>query len=430
MQQAFVTRSEGCVDVHVLPSDKYKMSSVWMQTERPLKRDGVTASVLLPHVLLRGTVRHPGPEELMQAFDDLYGASVSARPGKRGDLQTLELTLQAPADRFIGGGTRLFAAAMSLLGEVLAQPHLPDGAFPAAAVESEIELHRQRLENLINDKISYAMERCVEVLCEAEPCGISRLGYAADLDTITPRSLAGTHRDWLGGSPLHVYIVSPDEPDRIMDEAFAALQPLVNACETRSRSAVMTVSQPQVRDRAPRVVVERLDVNQAKLNMGLRTGIGFGSDDYPALLVYNGLLGAFEHSRLFVHVRERASLAYYASSRLDTLKGLIFIAAGIQESDYEKARAIIEAQLDALRRGEIGEDDMRFTKEGLIHQYLQSDDQPFTAAMMHMFARYCGRERTVESLMNAVLAVTVDDVVRVAEAVSLDAVYLLRNRED
>lgn len=429
MQQTFVTRSEGCVHVHVLPSDKYKMSSVWMQLERPLSRDEVTASVLLPHVLLRGTERHPSPEDLMQAFDDLYGASISARSGKRGDVQTIELTLQVPADRYVGEGVRLFASAMSLLGEVLTHPYLPDGEFSPSAVETEIELHRQRLENLINDKISYAMERCVEVLCEGEAYGIARLGYAADLAAITPRSLAETYRGWLASSPLHVYIVSADAPERVMDEVFAALQPLINACDARSaHPGVMTVSPPPS-GRDPRVVVERMEVNQAKLNMGLRTGVGFGSDDYPALLVYNGLLGAFEHSRLFVHVRERASLAYYASSRLDTLKGLIFIAAGIQESDYEKTSAIIEEQLAALRRGDVSEDDLRFTKEGLIHQYLQSDDQPFTSAMMHMFARFCGRERSVESLMDAVTAVTVDDVMRVAAAVSLDAVYLLRNEE-
>ncbi len=428
LQEVFVTRSEGDVHVHVLPSDKYKMSSVWIQMERPVSRTEVTASVLLPHVLLRGTERYQNPEDLMQAFDGLYGASISARAGKRGDFQTIELTLQVPADRYVGRGVRLFASAMNLLGDVLAHPHLPDGAFPRAAVESEIELHRQRLDNLVNDKISYAMERCVEVLCEGEAYGVSRLGYAADLPDITPQSLVDTYRLWLAGSPLHVYIVSPDDPERVTQEAFAALRPLVGACKTgAAATAVMTVSPAQQGPSAPRVVVERMDVSQAKLNMGLRTGVGFGSDDYPALLVYNGLLGAFEHSRLFVHVRERASLAYYASSRLDTLKGLIFIAAGIQESDYDKTRAIIEEQLAALRRGEVSEDDLRYTKEGLTHHYLQSDDQPFTSAMMHMFARFCGRERSVESLMDAVMRVTVADVVRVASNVSLDAVYLLQN---
>lgn len=431
MQEAFMTRSEGDVHVHVLSSDKYKMSSVWMQMERPVNRSEVTASVLLPHMLLRGTERYPNPEDLMQAFDDLYGASISARAGKRGDFQTIELTLQVPADRYVGKGVRLFASAMSLLGDVLAHPHLQDGGFPPGAVRSEIELHRQRLDNLVNDKIAYAMERCVEVLCEGEAYGIARLGYASDLPDITPRSLVETRRLWLAGSPLHVYIVSADDPERVTQEAFAALQPLAGAYKTGADAAVrISVSPPrQDRGAAPRVVVERMDVNQAKLNMGLRTGIGFGSDDYPALLVYNGLLGAFEHSRLFVHVRERASLAYYASSRLDTLKGLIFIAAGIQESDYDKTRAIIEEQLDALRRGDISEDDLRYTREGLTHHYLQSDDQPFTPAMMHMFARFCGRERSVESLMEAVMHVTVEDVVRVASNVSLDAVYLLQDGE-
>src|SRR5690606_765754 len=58
-------------------------------------------------------------------------------------------------------------------------------------------------------------------------------------------------------------------------------------------------------------VVEQMDVGQGKLNLGLRTGILHASDAYPAALMYNGIFGSYPHSKLFINVREKASLAYY-----------------------------------------------------------------------------------------------------------------------
>lgn len=58
-------------------------------------------------------------------------------------------------------------------------------------------------------------------------------------------------------------------------------------------------------DKEVQTVVERLNVNQGKLNMGLRTSITYGDPHYAAALMYNGILGGYPHSKLFVNVREK-----------------------------------------------------------------------------------------------------------------------------
>ncbi len=64
-------------------------------------------------------------------------------------------------------------------------------------------------------------------------------------------------------------------------------------------------------------------------------------------LMYNGVLGGYPHSKLFTNVREKASLAYYASSRFDGHKGILTIQSGIEMANYEKAVDIIRKQLDS-----------------------------------------------------------------------------------
>ena len=50
------------------------------------------------------------------------------------------------------------------------------------------------------------------------------------------------------------------------------------------------------------------------------------------LQVFNGIFGGFPHSKLFINVREKASLAYYAASRLESHKGLLMVMSGIENA--------------------------------------------------------------------------------------------------
>src|SRR5699024_8578196 len=65
-------------------------------------------------------------------------------------------------------------------------------------------------------------------------------------------------------------------------------------------------------------VIEEQDVQQAKLHIGYRTHCTYKDEDYFALQVCNGLFGGFPNSKLFMNVREKHSLAYYAASRLES----------------------------------------------------------------------------------------------------------------
>ncbi|MCH2870219.1 insulinase family protein, partial [Listeria monocytogenes] len=66
-----------------------------------------------------------------------------------------------------------------------------------------------------------------------------------------------------------------------------------------------------------RVIHEQQAINQGTLVLGYQTETLFGDDDFVALHLANGLLGGFANSKIFINVREKASLAYYASSRID-----------------------------------------------------------------------------------------------------------------
>ncbi len=425
-------RVENQIHLHILPTEKYKMVSVLAQLECSLERDRATKIALIPQVLMRGTEHYPEPTALIRAFDDLYGAAIGARVNKHGDRQTVEFTMQVAHEGYLPNADGLFASAMNLFAEVIFQPKTQQGVFRSDDLAAEITLHRQRIENVVNDKIAYAGERCAQELCKDEPFGISRLGYIEDLAFITPMSLYEEYQQLLKNSALHIYIVGAVEVSQIKEICSHEFGRFINLDFNlnHSKKAVETNTARHLVDQNERIVIEQMDVGQGKLNFGLRTSSSYDKDDYLALVVYNGILGGFPHSKLFINVREKSSLAYYASSRIEGLKGVIFIQSGIQISNFERAQTIIKQQVEDMRRGQITDDELNFTKKGLVNQYMQSDDQPFTGAVLQMYSRFTGRERSVAEMIRDVQQVTKEDVVRVAQGVQVELVYFLRDKEE
>ena len=423
MTERFERGALGRMRLHVLPTKRFKTFAISLFAGVPLTESRVTSVALTPFVLRRGTERYPETIAFRERLDELYGAGFGFDLYKRGDYQIVHFKLDIVGDRFVSSSEPLLQEALRFLGEAVTAPVLEDGAFRRRYVEAEKTTVRKRIEAIVNDKIRYASERCVEEMCRDEPYRLPAIGRKEDLDGITAPSLYERYREWLGQAALDLYVSGDTSLDEVSRLAAAAFRlPDGQPAEYR---------RPRLRRAAgePRTVVERLDVGQGKLNMGMRAGALYGEPEYPALLVYNGLLGGFPHSKLFMNVREKASLAYYASSRLDGHKGLITIQSGIEIGNFERAVGIIREQLDAMRRGEFGEDDLNRTKAMLASQVRELQDSAFERIAFDFNAVLSGIDQTGEDLIAGVEAVTPEDVVQAASGVELDTIYFLRDRK-
>src|SRR5699024_5697052 len=130
----------------------------------------------------------------------------------------------------------------------------------------------------------------------------------------------------------------------------------------------------QNKEKALRLKEEAQPVQQAKLNLAYQTGIYYLQDDYYAGQVFNGLFGGFPHSKLFLNVREKESLAYYASSSLDTFRGMMIVQTGIDSQKMEQVKEIVTLQLKEIQSGNFTDEAINQTKEMLKNQLLQSED--------------------------------------------------------
>ncbi|WP_337103000.1 EF-P 5-aminopentanol modification-associated protein YfmF [Paenibacillus sp. YIM B09110] len=412
------------IRLHVLPTKRFKTFAISLFAGLPLEEDNVTPVALIPFVLRRGTASTPETIAFRERLDDLYGAGFGFDVYKRGDAQIVQFRLDVINDQFVSSDVPLLDESITFLGEVFTDPAKEREAFRAKYVDAEKETLRKRLESIVNDKIRYAAERCLEEMCKDEPYRLHPLGKLAEISEITPTSLFEHYERWLEQAALDLYVVGDttlEEVTQLVAKAFQ-LKPGTPA----------GYSLPDVKHQVSEVktVIDKMDVNQGKLNMGLRTGVGYADDDYPAALMYNGILGGYPHSKLFLNVREKESLAYYAASRLDGHKGICTIQSGIEIKNYEKAVTIIKEQLESLRQGQISELELDQTKAMIANHLRELQDSAYEMIAYDFNGVLTGNERSAKQLLEQVQAVTAEDIVRVASRVQLDTVYFLRDRKE
>jgi predicted Zn-dependent peptidase len=422
----FSSEKRGGMDLRVLETDKFKTNTIILHMVLPLAEETVTKAALLPNVLQRGSEKYPTQGQMQRHLDNLYGAIFSADVMKKGERQIIQLYLEIANEKFLSDQTPLLEEGIKFLGEVLTRPLLDNGAFNSRFVELEKETLAKKIEGLVDDKMRYANQRVTEEMCKDEPYRLLAYGVKEQIPAVMPQDLYALYQKLLKTAPIDVYVIG----DVNKQEVMASIEQHINL--NRADADIQPLSSNTYKKQVgqEKTVVEEMKVSQGKLNIGMRTQIGYADDEYVHLMMYNGVLGGFPHSKLFMNVREKASLAYYAVSQLESNKGLCMIMSGIESQNYDQAVAIIKEQLEMMRKGEISDVELNQTKATLSNQIRETQDSASAIIAMDFNGRLNGRTRSLEDTLARIEATTKEDIAAVASRVEMDTIYFLRGKEE
>jgi predicted Zn-dependent peptidase len=420
-----------------LPHSKWKMLSIDVFCRIPLKRETVTQVALIPRLMRRGTVRYPTLRDLSRYLEGLYGASMGADANKIGPEQVVRFGIDLPSPAFLGFGSPEgsagdleglnLAKAMSFIWEVATEPYLVGGAFPWERFETEREEHRRDILSLINDRPRYATIRLVEELSRGSDGGLPSWGVLEDLPGLDPQKVWETWTGLLSSSPISIYVIGEGahELGEILERVHLRFP------KPRQEDHAFHVQPPPPEPPARVLEIEEsLPGEQTQVCQAFHLGITENHPELPAAMVFDGILGGFPHSKLFVNVREKNSLAYFASSSFNSWRGMVLTAAGVHDDVRHRVRDLVTAQVEAMKRGEISDEELDNTKAGLLRRLRSESDSQSALVRRRLTREIMGGMASPEELVERILRVTKDDVVSVAENAELKAVYMLRAKDD
>ncbi len=406
-----------------LPTDKFKTNTLKCIMPLPLEAEKASANALLPFVLYRGSAEYPESMALIRRLEELFGTDLAVDVRKRGEWQLIDFTLETVKNSFLPMKEDIFPAALDILQGIIFDPFLPGGSFKQQYLESEKRTLEEEIINLKNNKMEYALERCFQEMCQGEPFSIFRYGNREALQKITGEQLMQHYLEVRNQAPLYLFFVGNIGAEKIIEWIREKFPPRENIYSIEPNGVFIP-------NRPEKIVVEKDIISQGKLNIGFRTGINRQSPDFATLLVANGLLAGFPHSRLFRKVREEQGLAYYIFSRVESTKGLMTVSAGIDGEQLEETLDIIEGEWAKIVNGKIKSEELSFTKKALGSQLKIIEDDALELIGVELINAINSLQQNRRELMEQIEKVEKNDVARVMSEVKKDTLFFLEPDEE
>lgn len=406
-----------------LRSDKFKTACVSLTLLTQLRRESAAMNALLPYVLRRGTTRYGDMEALSRRMDELYGTAIEPVVRRVGEIHCIGFYGSFPEEAYLPGGETLLPSAVGLMADMLLDPKTRGGLLLPQYVDSEKEKLLERIRSRINDKRSYSLSRCIEEMCCYEDFAVSRFGSESEAENIHYKKLTRHYRELIQTCPVEIFYCGKTDFKAVsaaMRDAFSAM-PRGEIDYDIGTDLRMNAVEDHVR-----FVEEEMDVTQGKLVLGFRLGECMEEPDIPALYVFNAVYGSGATSKLFMNVREKLSLCYYASSAVYLHKGIMLVSSGIEFDKLDAARDEILAQLDSVRRGEITDDELRSAKKSVASDLRAVQDSIGELEGFYLSQALDGLDYGPAELAALAEDVTKEDVQAIAESIECDLIYFLK----
>lgn len=384
------------VNIHILPTEKFQSVTLCILLRTPLDKSTVTANALLSRALLNGCSDYK-TRRLIEIRLEEIEASLSSNIIKKGEEHIIEL--------FAKCSPTYIEETIELLSSILLNPNF-----------NNLDSSKNDLENtinsLMNNKRSYALEKCIEIMCEKEPYGINGDGYIEDINNV---DINAHYNNVITNAKIEIIAIGNIDCGEIINlfEKYIPLSPRETSFEPCNYLYYPT---------AEKNVDENMDITQGKLCVGLRMNIDPVSHNWYKAIVANELFGGSASSALFMEARESESLCYYISSKLLRFKSLMIIEAGIDSENKDKVVDIIKSAFS-----NISEDNIDIAKQNIINGYRISQDKP---------------ERIMDAVLGGIIAgkyVDFEEISREIDSVStikdvfkesyLDTIFMLSREE-
>ena len=301
------------------------------------------------------------------------------------------------------------ATAVDILSDMYTRAAIPDDEFARErnVVLEEIKMYADEPDSVASENLSRA-------LFPGNALGLPISGGAGTLEKMTPATLRRYIRR--AYVPRATCVVVAGRFDGAQARALVA-----EALGGLADGAPLGFEKVRARPRPVREVRAERDIQQVQLALGFRTfGVHASLRRKSAANVFDCLMGRTMSSRLFQSVRERKGLSYDIRSQLqffDDVGGWA-VTAGLDSARAQQALETIESEFARIRAKKPSAAEMRRTKDFLLGNFrIGMENQRARMFFFGNAVQTYGRVIAPETVMDAVEAVTADEVLAVANEI-------------
>ena len=406
--------------VYKINNDKFKSIYISYNFTMEVKENSVFSNnAVLGALMAKSSRKYQTQKEIEKYLNSLYGANYDVNVEKYGDLYNLEFRIEYINKKFLPGNEDLLENILNFLKEMIYNP----ADWTDENIKREKEFILERINERKDEKLKYGVQRAEELLCKDEPFGVFLYGDQDNVQNVDKDVLKNAYSELLKSCVTVIISGNLEGYDNI-EETFNEVFKNIEFSSKEVTDLIYNTKRES--DNKTEEVKEYQDTTQSVLSLGLRIK-DCTIDDFYALNLYNAILGTTPSSKLFQNVREKESLAYTVRSRYYRFKDIIVIFAGINKENYQKAVDVIKEQIEAIKTGEISKEEFESAKDSLMADLLEWKDSKIAMAKMKFanIIAFKDADITVEDMRERMSRVTLEDVIRVANLVSVEKIFVL-----
>lgn len=409
------------VHLHFIQSEKFKTNKIKVRFSAPMSEKTISGRVLTASMLETSNALYPTSQSFREKLANLYGANFSTSLSRRGLVHYLDINLSFVRDQFLSRKNVLTDEMLEFLKASLFSPLSKGNAFDAKTFEIEKKNVLTDLEAEIENHFYHAHRKLNDLFYDLSEMRIPRVGTVELVEKETAESSFATFQQMLKEDQIDFFFIGNFNEiavrDKIQDFHFA------------EREQPLELMYQQNYSNVTRENLEQREVHQSIIELAYHFSAQYGDSEHLPLIVLNGLLGGFAHSKLFVNVREKESLAYTISSNFDIFSGLMRIYAGIDRANRTKTIALINRQILDLKRGNFTDDELEQTKKMLKNSILLAQDRQNTLIERAYMSAVLGKKfLSLEAWLESLENVSKNDVIKVAQQLKLQAIYFMEGK--
>ncbi|MCG7329398.1 insulinase family protein [Streptococcus cristatus] len=409
------------VHLHFIQSEKFKTNKIKVRFSAPMSEKTIAGRVLTASMLETSNALYPTSQAFREKLANLYGANYSTSLSRRGLVHYLDINLSFVRDQFLSRKNMLADEILDFLKASLFFPLSNGQAFDTKTFEIEKRNVLTDLEAEIENHFYHAHRELNNLFYDLPEMRIPRVATIELVEKETAETSFAAFQQMLNQDQIDFFFIG--------DFNEIAVREKIQEFQFSEREQPLQLSYQQNYSNITREKLEQRDVHQSIVELAYHFSSQYGDRSHLPLIVLNGLLGGFAHSKLFVNVREKESLAYTISSSFDIFSGLMRIYAGIDRANRTKTIALINRQILDLKRGHFTDEELEQTKNMLKNSILLAQDRQNTLIERAFMSSVLGKKfLSLEAWLKALENVSKADLIEAAQQLKLQAIYFMEGK--
>lgn len=409
-------------NIYKINNKKFKSIYFSVNFTMPVNKKQISENSLLSAILGKSCDKYKTQKEMQKYLYSLYGANFDVGIERFGDLYNIEFRCECINKEFLPGKEDVVNEVLEFLYNIIYKPEIKNNTFNKEIIQREKEFVLNKIREVKDDKLCYGVRKMEELMCKNEPFSIYVYGDEEDILKITEEDLYNRYKEVINNSAITVIVSGNlsgyDDIETRINNIFG------NKLTSNLDYKELIYDKKEKHQKEE--IIESQETTQSVLTYGLRIN-NINSNDFYKLSVYNALLGGTPSSKLFQNFREKESLAYTVRSRYYRFKDIIIIYAGIQKENYEKAKKVLENEINLIKEGKVTDEEFNASKQSIISNLKEWNDSKIALSKMFISNMFATKSNTLEleDMINNMNKVTKQDVIDIAKNIAIEKIFFL-----